>query len=159
MFEKIPFNETILVIEDINAASKVTHERGDKDDRHNDENDKEDNKEESKLTLSGLLNAIDGGIIESHGRIMIVTTNHPEVLDKALIRSGRIDMNFDFSLCNTSQIRGLFSNFFERYPPDNTEFLDGVCSPASVTSILLEHKDDPELGWKKVKEKYSQDVL
>ena len=97
---------------------------------------------------------LDGGIIQTHGRIMIITTNHPEKLDPALVRAGRIDLKLNFGLCDTQQIRGLFFNFFERDPPDNTIFQEGVCSPADITSILLEYKDTPDIGWEKVKEKF-----
>ena len=45
--------------------------------------------------LSYLLNMIDG-IHECSGRIIIITTNRPEVLDKALIRPGRIDIKIHF---------------------------------------------------------------
>lgn len=38
----------------------------------------------------GLLNVLDG-VVETPGRIVIMTTNHPETLDPALIRPGRID--------------------------------------------------------------------
>lgn len=42
------------------------------------------------ISLSGLLNIIDG--VASHeGRVLIMTTNHPEKLDEALIRPGRVD--------------------------------------------------------------------
>ena len=40
------------------------------------------------LTLSGVLNAIDG-VESSESQIMIMTTNHKEHLDPALIRPGR----------------------------------------------------------------------
>lgn len=43
------------------------------------------------VTLSGLLNAMDG-IAAREGRILFVTTNHPEHLDAALLRPGRIDV-------------------------------------------------------------------
>ncbi|KAF4676107.1 hypothetical protein FOL47_006715 [Perkinsus chesapeaki] len=46
--------------------------------------------EPDKLSLSGLLNALDG-IVDSPGRILVMTTNHPERLDPALIRPGRIN--------------------------------------------------------------------
>ena len=44
-----------------------------------------------KLDLSGLLNVLDG-VVDTPERIVIVTTNHPEKLDPALVRPGRIDM-------------------------------------------------------------------
>ena len=43
-----------------------------------------------KLNLSGLLNVLDG-VVDTPERILIMTTNHPERLDPALIRPGRID--------------------------------------------------------------------
>jgi len=43
-----------------------------------------------KLNLSGLLNVLDG-VVDTPDRILIMTTNHPEQLDPALIRPGRID--------------------------------------------------------------------
>ena len=42
------------------------------------------------ITLSGLLNAIDG-IGAQDGRILFLTSNHPDTLDAALLRPGRID--------------------------------------------------------------------
>jgi ATP-dependent 26S proteasome regulatory subunit len=50
----------------------------------------------SNVTLSGLLNAIDG-TCSPEGHVLIMTTNHPEKLDSALIRSGRISVKIAFS--------------------------------------------------------------
>lgn len=44
-----------------------------------------------RLTLSGLLNAIDG-VASREGRVLFVTSNHPDSLDAALLRAGRIDV-------------------------------------------------------------------
>eukprot|EP00299_Pterocystis_sp_00344_P011202 c5180_g1_i1.p1 GENE.c5180_g1_i1~~c5180_g1_i1.p1 ORF type:complete len:583 (+),score=136.36 c5180_g1_i1:54-1751(+) len=46
---------------------------------------------DDELDLAGLLNALDG-VVDCPGRIVIMTTNHPEKLDPALIRPGRINM-------------------------------------------------------------------
>jgi len=43
-----------------------------------------------ELNLTGILNVLDG-VVDTPGRMLIITTNHPEVLDLALIRPGRID--------------------------------------------------------------------
>eukprot|EP00904_Undaria_pinnatifida_P012172 jgi/Undpi1/8085/HiC_scaffold_24.g10557.m1 len=43
-----------------------------------------------ELDLAGLLNVLDG-VVDTPGRIVVMTTNHPEALDAALIRPGRID--------------------------------------------------------------------
>ena len=44
-----------------------------------------------KLNLAGVLNALDG-ILDSPERIIVMTTNHVEKLDPALIRPGRVDV-------------------------------------------------------------------
>merc|ERR1719240_803592 len=44
-----------------------------------------------KLDLSGVLNVLDG-VVDSPSRIIIMTSNHPEKLDPALIRPGRINL-------------------------------------------------------------------
>ena len=47
-------------------------------------------KDPDQLSLSGLLNVLEGGV-DTPGRIIVMTTNHPEMLDPALIRPGRVD--------------------------------------------------------------------
>ena len=42
------------------------------------------------LNLAGLLNVLDG-VVDTPGRMLILTSNHPEKLDPALIRPGRVD--------------------------------------------------------------------
>ena len=66
------------------------------------------------ISLSGLLNAIDG--VASHeGRVLVMTTNRPAALDPALVRPGRIDMRIEFTRATREQIRGLFVRM---YVPD-----------------------------------------
>ncbi|KAL3657820.1 hypothetical protein V7S43_017202 [Phytophthora oleae] len=54
------------------------------------EDEKKYNMRNDKLNLSGLLNVLDG-VIDCPGRIVIMTTNHPEKLDPALVRPGRVN--------------------------------------------------------------------
>ncbi|KAL8965707.1 MAG: hypothetical protein Q9183_003724 [Haloplaca sp. 2 TL-2023] len=71
-------------------------------------------KESQGISLSGLLNAIDG--VASHeGRVLLMTTNCPEKLDEALIRPGRIDMKIAFTKATRSQLTELF---IRMYSPD-----------------------------------------
>jgi len=63
------------------------------------------------ISLSGLLNAIDG--VASHeGRVLVMTTNKPEKLDDALIRPGRVDLQVAFSNASRPQIRELFTRMY-----------------------------------------------
>jgi chaperone BCS1 len=70
------------------------------------------NKEpDAGISLSGLLNAIDG--VASHeGRVLIMTTNHPEKLDAALVRPGRVDRKVGFRLAMREEVRELFVRMY-----------------------------------------------
>lgn len=64
------------------------------------------------LTLSDLLNAIDG-VLEFSGRILIFTTNHPEKLDPALLRPGRIDLNIVLGKATLRIVSQIIRHFFQ----------------------------------------------
>ena len=65
----------------------------------------------SLISLSGLLNTIDGAA--SHeGRVLIMTTNHPNKLDPALIRPGRVDLQIKFTLATRDQCRDIFKRMY-----------------------------------------------
>ncbi|OCF57791.1 hypothetical protein L486_05256 [Kwoniella mangroviensis CBS 10435] len=80
----------------------------------------------SSVTLSGLLNAIDG-LAASEGRILFCTTNHVRRIDPALSRPGRCDVWLEFTYATTDQAHELFKFF---YQPDSAEALP---SPNAVT--------------------------
>lgn len=63
------------------------------------------------VTFSGLLNALDG-VRSQEGRILMMTTNHREKLDPALLRPGRADMHVELNMASESQMKGLFRKFF-----------------------------------------------
>lgn len=68
------------------------------------------------ISLSGLLNAIDG--VASHeGRVLIMTTNKPESLDEALVRPGRVDMQVGFTNASALQAVELFHRMYEALSP------------------------------------------
>ncbi|KAI0436463.1 P-loop containing nucleoside triphosphate hydrolase protein [Xylaria telfairii] len=73
---------------------------------------KETEDQKKGISLSGLLNAIDG--VASHeGRVLIMTTNVPESLDDALIRPGRVDLQVQFTFATKEQAKELFIRMYE----------------------------------------------
>jgi len=109
------------------------------------ENKSKDILDINSLSFSGFLNAIDG-ILCSEGRLLIMTTNHKEKLDAALIRSGRIDRKIPINGATRDQARRLFMRFFD----DRSRSLEfaaalpeDVFSMADLQGILLNHRDDP----------------
>ncbi|XP_073141213.1 AAA-ATPase At2g18193-like [Henckelia pumila] len=98
-------NRSIIVIEDIDCSVKM-HDRGA-------ESEGDDNESSNtKLTLSGLLNFIDG-LWSTCGdeRIVIFTTNHKEKLDPALLRPGRMDMHIHMGYCTPDGFDVLALNY------------------------------------------------
>ena len=71
----------------------------------------------SLITLSGLLNALDG-ISAQEGRLLFATTNRYHILDPALTRPGRVDLHIEFRLASRHQARELYKRF---YVPDALE--------------------------------------
>ncbi|KIK54778.1 hypothetical protein GYMLUDRAFT_48477 [Collybiopsis luxurians FD-317 M1] len=65
----------------------------------------------SRITLSGLLNALDG-VSAQEGRILFATTNKYSSLDAALCRPGRMDVHIEFKLASKYQAKELFLRFF-----------------------------------------------
>ena len=65
----------------------------------------------SKISLSGLLNALDG-VGAQEGRLLFATTNQYEALDAALRRPGRMDVHVEFKLASQHQAAGLFKRFY-----------------------------------------------
>jgi hypothetical protein len=121
---------SILLLEDIDVFSAAT--------------DRDDDKENA-VTLSGLLNSLDG-IATPYGLITIMTTNDKSVLDPALIRSGRIDRQEYFSLADREQVRTLWAWFFDRPMSDwpHTTFSWSPTSPAEIIGIMNQYCDYPE---------------
>ncbi|XP_043694088.1 AAA-ATPase At3g50940-like [Telopea speciosissima] len=89
-------NRSILVIEDIDCTIELEN--------------RQRPSERVELTLSGLLNNIDG-LWSSCGddRIVVFTTNYKDRLDPALLRPGRMDMHVHLSYCTPSIFRQLVS--------------------------------------------------
>ena len=68
-------------------------------------------KKEGKVTFSGVLNAINGAIHCSPGRILIISTNEIDSIDPALMRPGRIDKAFKLDYIDEYQASKFISNF------------------------------------------------
>jgi len=102
----------------------------------------------SKLTLASLLEVLDG-VMEMDGRMLIITTNYPERLDKALIRPGRIDMKVHFGKMKAENIEEMFEYYYEEEFPcvfDSCSIPDGKWTPAEVTQVFLNHMKSPLEG-------------
>ena len=116
------------------------------------QNAQESNKGKGKdnnqgISLSGLLNAIDG--VASHeGRVLVMTTNFPEKLDEALIRPGRIDMKVGFTKATQAQICELFNRMYSPDAPTKPliESTKNASLSAATKELHLRPNSNPTNG-------------
>ncbi|HEX3778462.1 MAG TPA: AAA family ATPase [Pseudonocardiaceae bacterium] len=98
--------------------------------------------ESGRVTLSGLLNALDG-VATPHGLITVLTSNEPKALDDALVRPGRVDRVEDIDYVTEEQARRLFGYFYGQ-PPTAQWRVDVQTSTADLTEVFKRHMDDPD---------------
>jgi hypothetical protein len=162
----IPVRNRIYIIEDIDAMDSVVLKRGSaassgsassssavaKDPRKAELENflpasvlKGD--EVDKLDLATLLNVLDG-VRETPGRIIILSTNHPERLDDALLRPGRFDLQIHFKKHTRAVLQEHVTDFYELpLTPAETATLsapslDEKWTPAEVSQVLFRYMDD-----------------
>ncbi|KAK2002695.1 hypothetical protein LX36DRAFT_221586 [Colletotrichum falcatum] len=94
---------------------------------------KKEAKDDKKgISLSGLLNAIDG-VASQEGRILVMTTNKPESLDEALIRPGRVDLQVGFTNATPPQAAELFQRMYETDDASPVKRVDRHIAPPTNT--------------------------
>ncbi|KAK1771833.1 mitochondrial chaperone BCS1 [Phialemonium atrogriseum] len=91
-----------------------------------------------RLSLSGLLNILDG-VASQEGRVLVMTTNHLEKLDKALIRPGRVDMVVKFDRADCVMTAAIFRAIFAPLEVD-----DKAAATARAASDDEEEAGGPE---------------
>ncbi len=100
---------------------------------------KNPNRANQGISLSGLLNVIDG--VASHeGRVLVMTTNCPEKLDEALVRPGRIDMKVAFTNATRPQIRELFIRMYSPEVPNDANNVSK--DPIKLAPVPIARKFD-----------------
>lgn len=92
-------SRSILLLEDLDCALLGRDEKAPDSDRA------------SQVTMSGLLNAIDG-VLAGEGRVLFITTNRLDKIDSALRRPGRTDVKLEIGYATPDQAERLFLRFF-----------------------------------------------
>lgn len=117
---QVPAN-SVLLFEDIDcmrgAESRAGTTSGGGQNGHGGSSSKENASIQNGVTLSGLLNVLDG-FCAPYGVMFVMTTNHVEKLDAALLRPGRIDYRLFMGTASDHQKVELYRRFF----PDSSDF-------------------------------------
>lgn len=128
---------SILLLEDVDAAFNKREQTNDQGFNN------------SGVTFSGLLNALDG-VTSSEETITFMTTNHPEKLDSAIMRPGRVDFKQYIGNATLYQMEKMFLKFYPNEFDKCSEFVD-YCksvdkdkhiSTAQLQGIFVMNKND-----------------
>ena len=144
---KIPLNRRVYVIEDIDCLTDVVLDRKITGGKNN-------VKEGDAVTLSFLLNLLDG-VLETPGRILVITSNYPDKLDRAFVRPGRIDVMIEFKNANRPFILDMLNKFYtiEYTLGDIPAELDNIFTPAEVMESMCTHFKTPKEALKHMVQK------
>ena len=83
------------------------------------------------------------------GRMIIMTSNHPEKIDRALLRPGRIDIKLELKKCSIDIIYQILTSFYSIDKSvindlTNGQLKDYVISPAETMNICQQNMFDYE---------------
>lgn len=96
-----------------------------------------DEAEGGAITLDDILNLWDG-LCETPHRILIITSNHYDQLDPALVRPGRIDLTLNMGTVTASVLKDMFAHLFEKPWPLNIPVPTAIqMTPAQVINVYL----------------------
>lgn len=154
-------NRSILVVEDIDCTIEFQDRMAESIQSHG--------SQQKQVTLSGLLNFIDG-LWSSCGdeRIIIFTTNHKEKLDPALLRPGRMDVHVHMSYCTPAGFRLLAANYLgikdhKLFEAIEKQIEITEVTPAEIAEQLIQ-SDEPDTAMQglieflKVKKKENEEA-
>ncbi|CAA7032873.1 unnamed protein product [Microthlaspi erraticum] len=150
--------KSIIVVEDIDCSLDLTGQRKTKKEEDDDEEKKKEaekkerreGEKQSKVTLSGLLNSIDGlWSACSDEKIIIFTTNYVDKLDPALIRRGRMDNHIEMSYCRFEAFKVLAKNYLDidshsLFGEIKRLLEENDMSPADVAETLMPKSDEED---------------
>ncbi|KAH7352946.1 hypothetical protein KP509_19G071200 [Ceratopteris richardii] len=142
--------KSVIVVEDIDCSVKLSNRE--------DAKEGTDRQGSSKLTLSGLLNFVDGlWSCSGEERLFIFTTNFKERIDPALLRPGRMDMHILLSYCTFHAFKKMANNYLGIQ--DHPKFLElqesmtkssVQVTPAAIAEILIRNQDSPDMALSEV---------
>ena len=162
LFDELP-DRCLVLLEDIDSAGlsatrDVAHPhlkqlaQQQQESNHDATNDLKINNMGGHISLSGLLNVIDG-VASQEGRLLIMTTNYIDALDKALLRPGRVDIRIHFDMATSAHVDNMFIQAFTN---SGTSDHDGSISDVTKDSTLV--KKESEERVRKLARTFSSEI-
>ncbi len=147
------YADSIIVIEDIDTA-KVTHSRKDSSNKISDDPELSVGQygriKLKKSSLANILNTIDG-IASKEDRVLIITTNNKDMLDPALLRPGRIDLQLDIGCITQETFDAMIEVFYSQH---SKEVFDSETHSTLTCSVLQNEIVANNLTYEQIVAKY-----
>ncbi|XP_042446066.1 AAA-ATPase At5g57480-like [Zingiber officinale] len=165
-------NRSVIVIEDIDCSLDLTGDRRgtgkstaarmrtvrrrrqpslDNEGTDSEDDDVGGRGNDGRVTLSGLLNFIDGlWSCCGEERVIVFTTNYVEAFDPALLRPGRMDVHVRLGACGAHAMRELVERYVGLRDHEMVAVAEGFIragaemTPAEVAEVLLRDREEPE---------------
>lgn len=96
------------------------------------------NRADFKLSISSLLNVLDGPFTKK-GMIWFLTTNHLDQIDPAILRDGRVDVKEEIGLASAREVEKYFHLFFGKPVTIHVEMEVSLCT---VQEICIRNKNN-----------------
>lgn len=94
----------------------------------------------SLLSLSGILNVLDG-VVSLNDTIVMMTTNHIENIDDALLRKGRVDHIVEIPYLTDTEVKAYVQMMFPDATIDQSVNY-AVIAGCDLQALFLEYKED-----------------
>jgi len=123
----IPISRRLYVLEEIDALGGIVLDRGENEHQHT---------IPGELNLADILTAFDG-TVETPERMVVITSNYPERLDRALIRPGRVDVSVKFGNASPDTVCEMIELYLSRKVGEECTGIPDCLTCAEVSHVLL----------------------
>lgn len=127
----VPEN-AIVAIEDIDAVGSISPRAS-----------SEDALKGLTLSLSGMLNAIDGQM-SGEGYVLVATTNHPENLDPAIVRDGRFNLKMHVGYMTGETAAYYLNRMYGPGTMSPDSYVRPKLAPATLQRLVSDNRTDPK---------------
>lgn len=98
--------------------------------------------DDNKLSLSGILNALDG-VVSLDGTIIFMTTNVLENIDSAILRPGRVDHIYELGKLRNQEIHEYVELMFPGFLNNSRVVFDDIMG-CELQKLYFENRDSPD---------------
>ncbi|ASV44034.1 hypothetical protein PBI_SCTP2_19 [Salicola phage SCTP-2] len=160
----LDINERNKSVSNQSNIKKVKNDSKTPNESENEQNEQEEHRGGGGVTLSGVLNALDG-VTNSDSVITIMTTNYPEKIDTAMLRPGRVDKKVYIGYPNFDSCKRFFEMFYDDIQDEEIKdnfaqaCVNNQLSPADIQEVCIENIGNPEKAIDNIKNNSHQKSL